>query len=63
MPRTDKASRMIAAPRERVYPALLDPDAFIEWLPTGVGRARSMSDQRSSEPVELEPVRATPTNR
>jgi uncharacterized protein YndB with AHSA1/START domain len=35
MPRTDKASRIIAATRERVYAALLDPDALIEWLPPG----------------------------
>jgi uncharacterized protein YndB with AHSA1/START domain len=33
MPRTDMASRVIAAPLERVYSALVDPDALIEWLP------------------------------
>jgi uncharacterized protein YndB with AHSA1/START domain len=27
------ASRVIAAPLERVYSALVDPDALIEWLP------------------------------
>jgi uncharacterized protein YndB with AHSA1/START domain len=27
------ASRVIAAPLERVYAALVDPDALIEWLP------------------------------
>ena len=33
MPRTDTASRVIAAPLERVYTALVDPDALIAWLP------------------------------
>lgn len=33
MPRTDTASRVIAAPRERVYAALIDPDALTAWLP------------------------------
>jgi uncharacterized protein YndB with AHSA1/START domain len=33
MPRTDRASRVIAAPPERVYAALVDPDALIVWLP------------------------------
>jgi uncharacterized protein YndB with AHSA1/START domain len=33
MPRTDRASRVIAAPPERVYAALVDPDALIAWLP------------------------------
>ena len=33
MPRTDRASRVISAPRERVYAALVDPDALKSWLP------------------------------
>jgi len=33
MPRTDAASRVIAAPPERVFAALLDPVALSEWLP------------------------------
>jgi uncharacterized protein YndB with AHSA1/START domain len=33
MARTDIASRVIAAPRERVYAALVDPDALVAWLP------------------------------
>jgi uncharacterized protein YndB with AHSA1/START domain len=33
MPRTDTASRLISAPVERVYAALVDPDALMEWLP------------------------------
>lgn len=33
MPRTDTASRLIAAPPERIYAALVDPDALVAWLP------------------------------
>lgn len=33
MPRTDRASRVIAAPPERVYDALVDRAALVEWLP------------------------------
>jgi uncharacterized protein YndB with AHSA1/START domain len=33
VPRTDRASRAIAAPPARVYAALVDPDALIAWLP------------------------------
>lgn len=33
MPRTDRAARMIAASPERVYTALVDPDALVAWLP------------------------------
>jgi uncharacterized protein YndB with AHSA1/START domain len=31
--RTDRAHALIAAPRDRVYAALLDPDALATWLP------------------------------
>lgn len=33
MGRTDTASRVVAAPSERVYAALVDPDALASWLP------------------------------
>lgn len=33
MPRTDAASRVIAAPPDRVYAAFIDPDALTAWLP------------------------------
>lgn len=33
MPRQDRGSRVIAAPLERVYAALVDPDALAAWLP------------------------------
>lgn len=33
MPRTDTASRVIAAPPERVYRAFVDPGELAEWLP------------------------------
>ena len=33
MARTDTASRIIAAPLDRVYAALVDPEALTSWLP------------------------------
>lgn len=33
MPRTDAASRVIAAPPDRVFAALVDPEALVAWLP------------------------------
>ena len=33
VPRTDKGSRLIAAPAEIVYAALVDPEALKVWLP------------------------------
>jgi uncharacterized protein YndB with AHSA1/START domain len=33
MPRTDRASRTFAASPERVYAALVDPEALVAWLP------------------------------
>jgi len=33
MPRTDKDSRVVAAPPEQVYAALVDAEALAEWLP------------------------------
>jgi uncharacterized protein YndB with AHSA1/START domain len=35
MPRTDQGSRVIAAPLERVWAALIDPGALLAWLPPG----------------------------
>lgn len=35
MPRTDRASRVVAAPVERVFAALIDRDALLAWLPPG----------------------------
>ena len=40
MPHTDKASRVIAASPERVYAALVDPDALTVWLPPAGMTAR-----------------------
>lgn len=40
MPRTDTASRTVTAPLDRVYAALLDPDAMLQWLPPSGMRAR-----------------------
>ncbi|MFI5914301.1 SRPBCC family protein [Dactylosporangium sp. NPDC051541] len=33
MARTDQVSRVLAAPVERVFAALVDPDALTSWLP------------------------------
>jgi len=33
VPRTDRASRVISAPLDRVYTALVDPEALVRWLP------------------------------
>jgi uncharacterized protein YndB with AHSA1/START domain len=33
MPRTDRASQVIAAPPGRVWAALVDPEALLAWLP------------------------------
>ena len=33
MPRTDAASRVIAAPAAHVFAALVDPEALLAWLP------------------------------
>lgn len=33
MTRTDTASRLVAAPPDRVYAALVDPEALLAWLP------------------------------
>ena len=33
MPRTDRSSRVVAAPPQRVYAALVDPAALTAWLP------------------------------
>jgi uncharacterized protein YndB with AHSA1/START domain len=35
MPRTDRASRVMAASPGRVWAALVDPEALIAWLPPG----------------------------
>lgn len=40
MPRTDRASRVFAATPERVYEALVDPEALLAWLPPGGMTAR-----------------------
>jgi uncharacterized protein YndB with AHSA1/START domain len=35
MPRTDRASRVIAAPPKQVFAALVNPEALTAWLPPG----------------------------
>lgn len=40
MPRTDRATRVIAAPLDRVFVALVDRDALLAWLPPAGMTAR-----------------------
>lgn len=40
MSRTDSSSRVVAAPRERVFAALVDPEALTRWLPPSGMSAR-----------------------
>ena len=40
MVRTDRASRVVAAPPGRVWAALVDPEALLAWLPPGGMTAR-----------------------
>lgn len=40
MPRTDRASRLINAPSDDVFAALIDRDALTAWLPPGDMTAR-----------------------
>src|SRR5215212_649363 len=40
MARTDTASRVIAAPPDRVFAALVDPEALTAWLPPDGMRGR-----------------------
>jgi uncharacterized protein YndB with AHSA1/START domain len=47
MSRTDSAARVIAAPPERVFAALVDPGALTEWLPpTGMSGRFERFDAR-----------------
>jgi uncharacterized protein YndB with AHSA1/START domain len=47
MPRTDTASRVIAASPEQVYGAFVDPDALVVWLPPeGMGGRFERFDPR-----------------
>ena len=47
MPRTDRASRVVAAPPERVYAAFVDPEALTAWLaPQGMAARFELFDPR-----------------
>ncbi len=47
MSRTDTASRVIAAPVDRTYAALVDPEALLAWLPpTGMSASFERFDLR-----------------
>lgn len=40
MLRTDRASRVVSAPPDRVFAALVDPEALVAWLPPAGMRGR-----------------------
>ena len=47
MPRTDRTSRVVAAPPERVYDAFVDPEALAAWLaPQGMAARFERFDPR-----------------
>lgn len=54
MPRTDRASRVIAAPPEHVYAALVNPQALTAWLPpTGMTGTFERFDPRPGRSYRL----------
>jgi len=63
MPRTDRASRVMAAPPGRVWAALVDPEALMAWLPPGEmkGRAEhSYLAARNHDPYRVDSDTAVP---
>lgn len=63
MTRTDTASRVIAAPAERVYAALVDPDALTTWLPPdGMTGKLERFDARPGGSFRLVLTYADPSN-
>jgi len=54
MPRTDRASRVIAAPLDHVYAALVNPEALTAWLPpTGMTGRFERFDPRPGSSYRL----------
>ena len=48
MTRTDAAARTVTAPRDKVYRALVDPEAMLQWLPpTGMTARFARFDARA----------------
>jgi len=63
MPRTDRASRVIAAPAARVFDALLDRDALEAWLPpAGMSARFERFDPTPGGSYRLVLTHADPTN-
>lgn len=54
MPRTDSASRVVAAPVDRAFAALIDRDALLAWLPpTGMTGRFERFDARAGGSYRL----------
>jgi uncharacterized protein YndB with AHSA1/START domain len=52
--RVDRASRLIAAPRDRVYKAFVEPEAIVQWLPpSGARAALEEFDPRPGGPFRI----------
>src|SRR5262249_6959298 len=60
MPRTDRASRVMAAPPGRVWAALVDPEALLAWLPPGemTGRYGRSAARRAGSSGRVRPSSA-----
>jgi uncharacterized protein YndB with AHSA1/START domain len=62
MPRTDKRSRVIAAPAEQVYAAFVDPEALAAWLaPAGMTARFERFDPRPGGSYRLVLTYADPS--
>ena len=62
MSRTDRASRVVAAPLERVYVALVDRDSLAAWLPpTGMSATFERFDPRPGGSYRLVLTYADPS--
>src|SRR5205085_6283813 len=60
--RTDTASRVIAAPPDRVYAALVDSDALTAWLPPdGMSGSLERFDARPGGCYRLKPTYDNPS--
>jgi uncharacterized protein YndB with AHSA1/START domain len=62
MPRTDSASKVIAASPARIYAAFVDPDALAQWLPpTGMTGRFDAFDPRPGGAYRMELAYKDPT--
>lgn len=61
--RTDSASRLVKASPERIYAAMVDPDALVAWLPPeGMSGIMHQFDAREGGGYRMELVYADPSS-